>query len=157
MSEWIKCEERLPECIAGIINIQEVCMPDILCGVYLLFSGEQIVYVGKSINVVPRIFQHKREGQKVFDKAYFLPCHASKLDEIEGSLIYAFRPKYNGTARAPLRFIGRVLQEIGLSANMVQNQKKYRLHPEYPGRQKYRWKNTDTISQPMQDGPGEGE
>lgn len=64
------------------------------CGIYFLIAGNDVIYVGKSIDVFNRIARHKRDGRQ-FEAFAFLPCSADKLDETESSYILAFMPWLN--------------------------------------------------------------
>ena len=54
----------------GLIQIKELISLktdyDALCGVYFLFSGDELVYIGSSANCLVRFREHKRDG-KDFD------------------------------------------------------------------------------------------
>jgi excisionase family DNA binding protein len=63
------------------------------CGIYFLICDGQIVYVGKSINVVARIAQHAAE--KTFDSWAWVACAKSRLDRTERAYIDALMPKLN--------------------------------------------------------------
>ena len=93
------------------------------CGVYLLCRGQEILYIGQSVNVPSRIVGHLwesrekhwargREGRvraKRFctvDAAYFLRVPESELDAVEGALIRHFEPSLNGGDK---RRYGRVM------------------------------------------------
>jgi hypothetical protein len=71
------------------------------CGVYFLIDCQEIVYVGKSINVKNRLRQHSESGQygmeyeKNFNRFFFINCQLEELDELEAYYILKFRPKYN--------------------------------------------------------------
>lgn len=64
-------------------------------GIYFLFKGDEIVYVGQSLNIFHRVEGHKAEGSKEFDSACFFECPVDKLDEYEIIAIRALAPKYN--------------------------------------------------------------
>ena len=66
-------------------------------GVYLLFWGDEIVYVGQSIHPYGRITQHDKEKLKSFDSFRILHCRADNLYYWERKLIRRFVPKYNRT------------------------------------------------------------
>ncbi len=68
---------------------------DSKCGVYFLISGNEIVYVGQSVNIPSRIEQHKKDQQKTFDRYYYIECKVTELDVVEGRYIRKFMPKYN--------------------------------------------------------------
>lgn len=62
-------------------------------GVYFLYDGDDIVYVGESDNLFRRIGQHIAEGTKRFDRFEIYPTRERK--RMEGFLIRALKPKYN--------------------------------------------------------------
>lgn len=64
------------------------------CGVYFLRKGNEIVYIGQSINVYGRVATHR--SSKDFDTVEFLPCARDRLDEMEGFFIRLLRPRLNG-------------------------------------------------------------
>lgn len=63
-----------------------------VCGVYLLYHGSLVVYVGKSSDVHRRILQHT---DKEFDSYRVIRCDESILDDLEACLIEWFDPEYN--------------------------------------------------------------
>lgn len=62
-------------------------------GVYFLFDGEELVYIGRSDNMLMRIGQHISDGHKRFDRFELYPTSDSK--RLEGFLIEALAPRYN--------------------------------------------------------------
>ncbi len=62
-------------------------------GVYFLLRDDRLVYIGRSIQPVARIAQHRY--QKTFDRVFFLGVPAEDLDAVEGALIRRFRPPGN--------------------------------------------------------------
>lgn len=69
-------------------------------GVYMLFKGNSLVYIGQSKNVLARVGQHVTEGVKEFDGASFVPCQPELMDALESTLIHLLRPPLNGMAPA---------------------------------------------------------
>ena len=65
--------------------------------VYLLYSGDEIVYVGQSIKPYMRIDTHLRQGEKEFDSFRVMRCRKERLFHWETKLINALKPKYNKT------------------------------------------------------------
>jgi hypothetical protein len=61
-------------------------------GVYFLIEGDEVVYVGQSVNVYARIAQH---AAKIFDRYAFIPCSVDALDRLESLYIHFLRPKLN--------------------------------------------------------------
>lgn len=68
-------------------------------GVYFLFQGRSIVYVGQSSNIERRVFHHRQEGKKVFDSFSVIQCDPAPaaLNLKEAEFIYIFQPIYNRT------------------------------------------------------------
>jgi hypothetical protein len=75
-------------------------------GVYFLLDGDEVVYVGQSVNIYKRIAEHK---DKKFDRFAYLPCARDALDKLESIYIHVLQPKLNGlwncgAKAAPIRF-----------------------------------------------------
>ena len=65
-------------------------------GVYFLFDGEILAYVGKAgTSVNDRVESHRRSDGKVFDRAWFVSVHPNHVDEMERSLIRSLKPRDN--------------------------------------------------------------
>jgi hypothetical protein len=64
-----------------------------ISGVYFLFDGDEIVYVGQSVNVLNRVTSHFYD--KKFDKVALLRVPEKDLLAIESIYIKKFLPKYN--------------------------------------------------------------
>ena len=60
-------------------------------GIYFLLRGQEVVYVGQSIDVLTRIARHKREG-KWFDHYTIMAAPEDQLDRLEAMYIRAFVP-----------------------------------------------------------------
>lgn len=65
-------------------------------GVYFLLDGDEVVYVGQSVNVYSRIGQHT---DKRFDRYAFVPCPVDALNKLESLYIHCLRPRLNGDQR----------------------------------------------------------
>lgn len=63
-------------------------------GIYFLILGAEIVYVGQSIDINARLFEHRR-GHMSFSRWAWIECAAGSLDPIERAYIDAFLPKHN--------------------------------------------------------------
>ena len=63
-------------------------------GIYFLFNGQELVYVGQSVNVADRIGNHAR-SEKEFDSVATIKCAIDKLDETEASYIAHLKPTTN--------------------------------------------------------------
>lgn len=66
-----------------------------IIGVYFLFQGLRIVYVGRSADCLRRIIEHKRDRSKAFDRYAIQRCRQKDLGPLEALYIAKFRPKYN--------------------------------------------------------------
>lgn len=64
-------------------------------GVYFLIRGEEIVYVGQSVNVHARIWQHEYSKRGIDSFAY-VECEKDVLDQLESIYIHTLRPAMNG-------------------------------------------------------------
>lgn len=85
--------------------------------VYLLISGEQIVYVGQTLTIHRRVHKHI-EARKIFDHALFLEVPGDRLRLVEAAFIKAFRPPLNREPwrDGPLTEVERhCLAEMGLA------------------------------------------
>lgn len=67
-------------------------------GVYFLWQGETVVYVGQSKRVRDRVLQHAAEGLKAFDAVSFMGCEPKELIRLERHFIECLLPKYNRCA-----------------------------------------------------------
>lgn len=81
--------------ISGIDQLQRMDFPGGCSGVYFLCDGDEVVYVGQSTFVICRIAEHMREGRKIFDSVFVLPCEKDQLLKTEEHWIIVLRPKYN--------------------------------------------------------------
>jgi len=77
------------------------------CGVYFLICDRQIMYVGKSLDVLDRLSKHRRAG-RVFDSYSYISCSPADVGRLESLYINAFLPPWNGVT-PPLEPSIRVL------------------------------------------------
>lgn len=64
-------------------------------GVYFLFQGDELTYVGKSVNVHGRIRAHRTNG-RTFDRFCIMPVTDGwELDWLEAAIIRALQPRQN--------------------------------------------------------------
>jgi hypothetical protein len=86
--------------------------------VYFLIKESRVVYVGQSINLAARIGTHQQE--KDFDRVVYMWVPESELDEVEGALIRALKPKLNGKTGTPsCGDINEVLGRYGVAQGGV--------------------------------------
>lgn len=82
--------------------------PVLEAGVYALVWRREVVYVGKSIALLTRIYTHRnlwrRRGTRIqrggvkgilFDEVWVMPALPSDLDRLEREMIAKFRPRLN--------------------------------------------------------------
>lgn len=62
--------------------------------VYFLISGETILYVGQSCNLLARLVQHSQAGRR-WERALFIPLPKSELLSVEAHWIRALKPSWN--------------------------------------------------------------
>ena len=63
-------------------------------GIYFLIKGNEVVYVGQSVNVISRISDHYSNIK--FTRYAFVPAEKKHLDLMESLYIHFLRPKFNG-------------------------------------------------------------
>ncbi len=68
-------------------------------GIYFLFDGEELVYIGKGWNCLLRVAEHTRkESEKVFTSwSYVRIDDEAEYSALEKVLIRKHAPKYNKT------------------------------------------------------------
>jgi len=64
-------------------------------GIYFLLDKEEIVYIGKSTNIIKRVTEHFSEGIKKFNLYSYIPVEVDSLSEAEDFFIKKYKPKYN--------------------------------------------------------------
>lgn len=62
-------------------------------GVYFLLIGDEVVYVGQSVNIYARLSSHHIRN---FDRFAFVLCSVEMLDRLESLYIHCLRPRLNG-------------------------------------------------------------
>lgn len=85
-------------------------------GVYILVAKGQVIYVGKSKEMLKRVYSHrniyraKRRGDVPswvtlpgihFDQVFIQPCRLEDLDALEAAMIEKYKPKYNTKLKRP--------------------------------------------------------
>ncbi len=64
-------------------------------GVYFLWFGDEVVYVGQAENMRRRIGEHMSAGVKNFDGVSCVPCATDKLQKLERHYIQVMTPRFN--------------------------------------------------------------
>jgi hypothetical protein len=99
--------EILEDVISLSRPIEDVFAP----GLYFLFQGDRLVYIGQSNSVPSRIAQHIMEGIKDFDRftSVTIADRRRRLD-LEKDLVASYRPYYNVTPLAEMPHLIRYSQ-----------------------------------------------
>lgn len=83
---------------AGSVTIPDVSSltksPLVMCGVYFLYLGGEVVYVGRSNSVLERISTHIRRGVK-FDSYSVTPADGAEQERLEQIMIAKYTPILN--------------------------------------------------------------
>jgi len=62
--------------------------------IYFLFDKKEIVYIGQTMSMIPRIYGHTNKG---FNSCRFIYCdNSERRRRYERMLINKIKPKYNG-------------------------------------------------------------
>lgn len=70
-------------------------------GVYFLICDGKIVYIGQSVNIFKRLYEHKKDQTKIWDKYAYIECEAGELDIVEALYIFKYEPIYNSFSDEP--------------------------------------------------------
>lgn len=90
----------MPRKLAEVAALPRIPASTVFCGIYFLFSGDECVYVGKSLNVHSRAFKHALDAErKDFDAYAWVPCAAADIDAWELYYIKLLAPRHNVAGR----------------------------------------------------------
>lgn len=86
---------RLPEDIGAVVDRARECRTPLFVGtgVYLLWAGDEVVYVGRTATFHTRLASHVL--CKEFDSYSFLAVPQGQVGAVEAGLIRHLRPKLN--------------------------------------------------------------
>lgn len=100
-SEKLLAKCAVPEALSKVKRLYKLPSEQMYSpsGIYFLCEGDEVVYIGKAVNIANRIESHRSEGKKKFDAAYFVVVPLDILDVTEMALIKRLRPKYNISGR----------------------------------------------------------
>ena len=76
------------------MKIPSTRMPARLMGIYFLYNGDELIYIGQSRSILSRIGQHVKGG-KSFDSYTFVECDEEDLDSMEAGYIKHYHPSMN--------------------------------------------------------------
>ena len=66
-----------------------------LTGVYFLILNDEIVYVGRSVNILGRLATHHTNQTIEFNRVFVERCRADQVAHLEAMYINKFKPKHN--------------------------------------------------------------
>jgi len=91
---------RPPESIAGTHGLEALPPQPIFCGIYFLCREGEVVYVGQSIDIHPRVRNHAKGNScasaKQFDSVFWIAAEEKDLDWLETFWIDKLQPPLNG-------------------------------------------------------------
>jgi len=82
------------------LKVPEIKQLAHIIGVYFLFDGDDLVYVGQSRNVLYRVGGHLK-SIKEFDSYGVVECEADQLDSLEAAYIKRYQPILNTVGTNP--------------------------------------------------------
>jgi hypothetical protein len=102
----------------GLPNEAEICKAGnkvVPSAIYFLIRGEQVVYVGQSVNVHARLGSHFRDDRMMFDRFVIMPCPENLLTPVENYYIGFLNPELNryGLTEMDVPGIGRIKMSKG--------------------------------------------
>ena len=107
----------LPRELVNLKGLRDISNSLFPSGVYFLVDGDELVYIGQSVNPIARIGSHVTENRKQFTHAFLLPVPEDQLDNVEGALIRFLDPRYNSKQTGAPRgnkADEEVLEEVGI-------------------------------------------
>ncbi len=103
-----------------------------VCGVYFLFGGESVVYVGQSVDVHRRVADHSERRAACyghFDGYAIVRCDREQLDVLEAYYIKTLKPPLNKWRPSFWRKKELALDMAKLSRHVSQRPQKVALLP----------------------------
>jgi len=86
--------------------------------IYFLFNNDEIVYIGKSSDVIARIKNHLKDTTKKFTHYSIIGTSLETIEQtlIENELIMIFKPKYNTALSLPFKSIQKINGEYNINS-----------------------------------------
>ena len=87
-------------------------------GVYILINKNEIVYVGKSDDILLRLRHHLKDPNKIFTHYYIIKTNfkTKKSNWLEGEFIMKFKPRYNSVLPSlPFIKLQKINKELGVN------------------------------------------
>ncbi len=96
--ESYRPNRRDPVPLVDPATLPAIPRPDIageVCGVYFLFQGPELVYLGQSVNVHARVHGHAVTKAGAFDAWAWTPCPKEALSATERAYLDKYLPRLN--------------------------------------------------------------
>lgn len=104
-----------------MISVPRVVFNRVSC-VYFLFVNEQLIYIGKSVNLYLRLTEHTLRKAPDLDEAKYIMVPIEELDDVETALIRYFMPERNGHNSVKFFLCPKTVEkEINIVNNYVPN------------------------------------
>ncbi len=94
-------------------------------GVYYLYLGEEIIYIGQSRNVFHRVGEHGVPNGIRFDSWEYIPTQVDDLIALESTEILRHRPKLNRLERFKSTIPGHLKELRRLARREFKRKQKY--------------------------------
>ena len=107
------------------VGVEELVLPCPIDFVYCLTEDcGEVVYIGRTNNVLRRVGSHFDEWTKSFCRAYAVDIDDFTADQVESALIRYFQPKYNKTLTKkgigiPLGSIDQIIIDYFVKGNPI--------------------------------------
>lgn len=82
----------------GLLEIPVLDVEPARPTIYFLMNGDEVSYVGKTMNIRSRVAQHEKEKSGMFDLVRYFHVHEYDMCAYEVANIIAFNPPMNGNA-----------------------------------------------------------
>lgn len=95
-------------------------MPDYrIAAVYILFLGDEVMYVGQTKHLAQRYLLHKSQSGRrrhrwCFDRMLWIPVARRDLSAFEGAIARALNPKHTVRVRRDSQRDAEILEKLGL-------------------------------------------
>lgn len=89
---------KIPDAIADVLGLTELDLSPVPC-VYFLVRGNEVLYVGQTVNLGRRILAHRNVIP--FERVFYLDVADVEMGAVERAWIRRLNPPYNRTHVVP--------------------------------------------------------
>jgi hypothetical protein len=97
--EALPVSDSPPASISQIEGLRQIPKHGPPPSVYFLCKGDEVVYVGQSVQPALRIADHVKTGEKDFDRVYSVAVPAPDLNNAESAFINHLKPSQQGVRK----------------------------------------------------------